>query len=333
MGHFRRRRFLVAGLAGFTASLTHSQQSVRQFRVGALLPFPLSTGQGHLRVLRERMATHGFVQGKNLDFDFREVGNSRARAKESAIDLVKSKVDVVFSISTIATLGAQDATQSVPIVFSWVGDPVFSGIVKEYRRPGGNTTGVSNRFFELFVKRVELVRQLVPSARKAVMLAGLFDSTLDAAMNRAEPAASQLGLKLVRQEASSARGFLWKEALADAATSGADAVVVVTPFDQFGLMKPAAEVAQKAKELRIPVIYSDLPTVELGGLISYSYDASEEIRRGADHLARVLKGALPATLAIDQASRFELAINMRTANETNFKVPRSVLARADRVLG
>jgi putative ABC transport system substrate-binding protein len=298
-----------------------------------LLPFSLSTGQGYLRVLRERLATHGFVQGKNLEFDFREVSNSRARAKQSALELIKSNVDAIFSISTIATLGAQDASQSVPIVFSWVGDPVFSGIVKEYRRPGGNTTGVSNRFFELFVKRVELVRHLVPSAANVVMLAGVFDSTLNAAMTRAEPAASQLGLKLVRQEAGSARGFLWKEALADAAMTGADAIVVATPFDQFGLMKPAAEVVQKAKELRMPVIYSDLPTVELGGLISYSYDASEEIRRGADHLARVLKGASPATLAIDQASRFELAINIRTANETNFKIPRPLLVRADRVFG
>lgn len=329
MARLERRRFLLAGGALLIARRAAAQQSGRHYRVAILTPFGASSGEQYLRALRERLAAQGFVEGANLTLLSRSAGADRALAREHAVELARSNLDAIFSLSTILTLGAQDATKSVPIVFGWVADPVLSGIVADYRRPGGNTTGVTNRSFEVLAKRLELVREIFPDARRVVVLAGFFDSTLQAALKIAEPEAGRLGLKLERREAGR---FGWAEALAGVAASGADVAFVVTPFSMFGMKAQAQETVRTALEKRIPVVYWDRESVELGGLISYATNPVEDVRRGADLLARVLKGESPATLAVDQASRFELALNLKTAKALGLKIPQSVLVRADRVI-
>ncbi len=328
MGQPQRRRFLLAGGALLIASRAAAQQSGRHYRVALLTPFGAS-GDQYLRALRERLAAQGFVEGANLTLVSRSAGADRALARQHVADLVPSKLDAVFSLSTLLTLGAQDATKSVPIVFAWVADPVLSGIVTDYRRPGGNTTGVTNRYFEVLAKRLELVREILPGAKRVVVLAGFFDATLQAAMKIAEPEAERLGLKLERQEAGR---FGWAETLAEVATSGADVAFIVTPFALFGMKAQAQETVRVALEKRIPVVYSDRESVELGGLVSYVTNPVEDVRRGAELLARVLKGESPATLAVDQASRFELALNLKTAKALGLKIPHSVLLRADKII-
>ena len=328
MVRLERRRLVLAGAALLLAGHAVAQQPDRRYRVAVLTPFALPDGQPYLVALRERLAAQGFIEGANLTLVPRVAIADRARAKEYIVDLARSKLDAVFSLSTILTLGAQDATKSVPIVFSWVGDPALSGIVKDYRSPGGNTTGVTNRYFEVLAKRLELVREIFPDAKKVVVLAGFFDSTLQAAMEIAEPEAARLGLKLDRR----AVGGAWAHAIAQVAPSNAEVAFVVTPFSMFGLGKWAQETVRAALDKRVRVVYSDRESVELGGLVSYATNPVEDVRRGADILARVLKGESPATLAVDQASRFELALNLKTAKALGLTIPQSVLIRADRII-
>jgi len=328
MGLFRRRRFLVASGALIGAPLSRAQEPGRRYRVGVLVPFSVDFGKPFFDALRKRLADHGFVDGENLTLEPKPVSYSRSAARDQTTALIQSKADAIFALTTIATLGAQDATPSVPIIFSWVADPVASGIVRDYAMPGGNVTGVTNRYFELVVKRLELVRELVPDAKRAVVLAGYADSTVQTAMRLARPAVERLGLDVDQHAA----GIDWTGAIARAAASGAQAVVVVTPFSQFGMSAQAQETARAAIERRICVVYADSDTVVKGGLASYATNPLEDIRRGADYLARVLRGEAPGNLAVDQASRFEMVVNQKSAQAIGLQLPRSILARADRVI-
>ena len=328
MSRIGRRAFLLASSVLLAAPLARAQQRGRIYRVGTLFPFGPIGSERFIDALRERLAKHGFVEGGNLVIVASHTYWDRKEAERSAREHSARPVDAIFTLSTIAAQGAIDGTKSVPIVFAWVGDPVFSGIVKAYARPGGNATGVSNRFFELYVKRLELLRELVPSARRIAVVAGVFDATLEAAWKLAEPAVAKLGLEPIRVAA----GGRWGAAARDARSAGADVILVTTPFPHFGLHDEAKAFAEGAVNQRIPVVYSESDTVDAGGLASYGTNPLEDMRRGVDVLARVLKGESPTTLPVDQAARFELVINLKAAQAIGFKVPGTVLVRADRVI-
>ena len=323
-----RRRLLLAAGALSLSRFASAQQRGRGYRVGSLFPFGPEGGAHYLGALRASLAAHGFVAGRNLSIDARHSYWFRDRAARYAHEHAKNGADAIFALSTIAAQGAVDATKSVPIVFAWVGDPVFSGIVEAYARPGGNATGVANRFFELYEKRLELVRELVPDAKRVAVVAGVFDATLEAAWTRAAPTAAKLGLEPLRVAA----GGDWAGSVRNARGAGAEAILVTTPFPQFGLHTQAKTFVAAATEQRMPVVYTESDTVGAGGLASYGTDVLGDLRRGADVLARVLKGASPATLPVDQAARFELVVNLKAARAIGFAVPCSVLVRADRVI-
>ncbi|HEU0201615.1 MAG TPA: ABC transporter substrate binding protein, partial [Burkholderiaceae bacterium] len=202
----------------------------------------------------------------------------------------------------------------------------------DYRRPGGNATGVTNRYFELTVKRVELVRECMPAARRVALLPAKLsetgDTTFEIATRLAREAAARLGLELMSQDVL--RG--WTDGLRAAVEKGAQAAIVAVPFGPYGMRDRQREVIQQAIERQIPVVFSDRESVEAGGLMSYATNAIEDVRRGADYLARVLKGESPSTLPVDQAAVFELAVNVEAARRIGLSVPQSVLLRADRVV-
>jgi putative ABC transport system substrate-binding protein len=187
-------------------------------------------------------------------------------------------------------------------------------------------TGVSIRFFELAAKRLELVRELLPSAKRVAVASGVFDSVLEAAMVFVQRASEQLGLELVRVEGPLAH------AIRASTKTGAHAVSLMAPFAVLGQLSTAAEVVRHSIEQRIPAIFPDVESVELGGLMSYATNLSDDLRRGADLLARVLRGERPGDLPIDQSSRFELAVNLKTARAMSLAIPQSLLVRADRVI-
>jgi putative ABC transport system substrate-binding protein len=335
----KRRALLVGGAASAALAATRAlaQQPGRSYRIGVLIPMVKDAGEKYLLVLRDQLARHGFVEGRNLRIDAQFVAYGTRPNLEAARELVALKPDAIFACSTLIAQAAKAATSSIPIVFAWVADPVVSGIVSDYARPGGAVTGVSNRFFELAAKRLDLVRELLPGAKRVVVMSGVFDSVLEAAMVFAEQAAKKLGFELVRVatqcplDSPTCRGA-WGEAMRDTAKSGANAVLVVTPFAILGWSDLAREVVRQSITHRLPAIYSETETVGLGGLMSYATNLSGDLRRGADLLARVLRGQRPAELPVDQAARFELAINLKTARAIGLTIPQSLLVRADRVI-
>lgn len=282
--------------------------------------------QRYRTALREQLATSGFVEGLNLKIDARGAAEIFHQDRDIVREFVAAKSDAIFTCLTAGTQAAQAATKSVPIVFAWVADPVASGIVKSYAKPGGNITGVTDRFGELLVKRLELVRELLPRAKRVAVVGSIVRPLYEALSPPLRKAAGQLGFDLLEISFKAE----WVAAIDSAAKAGAEAVL---PFASFADQSVSGErVVQYTNEHRVPTIFADAETVERGGLISYGTNLVDDVRRGADLLARVLKGAKPADLPVDQAARFELVVNLKTAREMGLTIPPAILLRADRVI-
>ena len=326
----RRRTVVLGGAASamLAAVPVRAQQPRRTYRVGILSPLAGLAAGPYLTAFREQMAKHGLVEGRNLSIDVRSPELGHVHGVAAAKELLALKPDALLPCGTALTKAAQSAAASVPIVFTWVADPVFSGIVKDLSRPGGNTTGVTNRNFEMAGKRLEILRELLPSARRVAMVYGVYDSLLEVTLGFAQTAARTLKLELVRVET----GVAWQTAIRSVRQARADAMVLLTPFAFFGMRLTMEGFVRDAAEQRIPAIYPEIETVEAGGLISYASNLADDMRRGADRLVRVLRGEHPGDLAVDQASRFELAINLKTSRAIGLKIPQSLLIRADRVI-
>lgn len=325
----KRRALLKGGAAGaaLAALPVIAQQPARQYRIGVISPFSALT-DANQAALREQLAKHGFAQGRNLTIHMRHADAGREPAGAVARELVALKPDAILVLTSQMAAGAMAATASIPIVFAWVADPVRTGLVKDLARPGGNITGATNRFFELAAKRVELLRELLPRAKRIAAVAGYFDAILEIAMQSAQTAADRLQFEVIRVSG----GMHWERVMPAAAEARVQAAMVMTPFSVFGMTSSAAAVVRGAMEQRLPAVYSDVESVQLGGLLSYATSLSDDIRRGADLLARILKGESPAALPVDQAARFELGLNLRTARALALTIPQSILARADRVI-
>lgn len=327
----RRRTILLGGAAGAVLAATgvRAQQPRRDHRIGVLLPIAGLAAAPHMSALREQLAKHGFVEGQNLSIDI-QIPEFGARPAAVAVrELIDRKPDAMLVLGTQLAQAAVAATDAIPMVFAWVGDPLASGILKDLARPDRNVTGVTSRFFELAAKRVELVRELLPTARRLAMASNYFDSTLETAMQYAQRAAEQLGIELVRVEV----GGSWSNGIQASMKTGAQAVLVMTPFAFFGMQLAAEEVVRDSLEHRFPAVFSNVETVDMGGLISYATRLTDDLRRGAALLARLLRGEKPRDLPVDQAARFELAINLKTARAIGLTIPPSLLVRADRVVG
>ena len=322
----RRRDLVLASSALLAAPFARAQQPGRIYRIGALFAGGAAAMQLYRSALKERLALHGFVEGRNLQIDARGATAIFHEDREAVREMVTAKADAIFTCLDRVTEAAQAATQSVPIVFAWVADPVTTGFVKSYSRPGGNVTGVTNRFGELALKRLELVRELLPKATRAAVIGRhLPDSLYEVVAPHLRRAAAQLSFDLI--EFSTVQ---WVPGLDRAVKAGAEAVLLFGSF--VGQMVSADQVIEYANQHRIPAVFAETETVERGGLISYGTNLVDDIRRAGDLLARVLRGARPADLPIDQAARFELAVNLKAAQTIGLKVPTSIVVRADRVI-
>lgn len=323
----RRRRLLVAACAMLASPRAGAQKPSRDYRIGALLAS--GPGMEHYRdALRERLAGHGFVEGKNLRIDARGSSGTFFDDREYVRAMVAAKVDAIFTFSLRSTAAAMAASKSVPIVFVWIPDPVVSGIVRSYARPGGNTTGVSSRFGELLHKRLELVRELLPNARRVAVFGQTYTDEFAAIAPELRKTAAQLQIELLELVTADRTG--WDSSLNRALNLRAEALV---PFAWFADSPVTGSmVVEIANRNRIAAVFADAESVERGGLISLGTNLVDDVRRGADMLARVLKGAKPTDLPVDQAARFELVVNLKTAKAIGLAVPQSVLLRADRVI-
>ena len=323
----KRREILLAWAAGslLPAAQAFAQQPSRKYRIVVFSPVPSLESARYWSALRERLAAHGFIDGKNLNIVVSPTGGYDKLIEEQ----IALKPDAIFALTTRITERALMRTRSVPIVFAWVSDPVMSGLVKNFARPGGNATGVSNRFVELAVKRLEFLRELLPSAKRVAITGAMFLPEIEAAVARLREVSRQLGFTLMEVNAAfDTRVSATERAIKD----GAEAVLPLSVCSLFGERATGEQVVRLTVEQRVPAIFAESEMVEAGCLMSFGNNLLEDVRRATDMLAMVLRGAKPAEIPVDQASRFELAVTLKTARTMGIRIPPSILVRADRVI-
>jgi len=322
----RRRRLLVLG--GALAALpAFGQQKVP--RIGYLLLAPISDSpsrerQAFLDGLREL----GYVPGRNVELIYRSAESEPEFLDEVCQDLLRQKVDVIVVSGAIATLAAKRATRSVPIVIQAVGDPVGIGAVRSLSRPEGNVTGISFISSELAGKRVELIRELVPAAKQVAVLWDKRNANARAEAEATQEAARHLGLA----SAPLALGSDAELRLAFERLRSRRPHALYVSFEGGLVASNRSSIAQFGLSERIPVVSGWSFLTEAGGLASYAPDIPSMFRRSASYVDRLLKGARPADLPIEQASTIELVVNARSARALGLKIPPAILARADRVI-
>jgi len=319
-----RRRKAVALLVALGAlpRLGVAQAPARTYRVGVLFSGGSDTTKPHREAVREQLARHGFVEGRNLQMTWRGGSGIRQDDREAAQELVAARPDAILTSSSAMTQAAQWATRSVPIVFMHVSDPIADGIVKTYARPGGTTTGVATHHRELLAKRFELLRELLPTAKRVALVApySLVDPSYLASAATISEVSARLGFEVREVKMSLLR---------EAEAMKPEAMVI---FTTLGQRLTTMNLIDAANRLRIPSLFPDAESVELGGLMSYGTDPIDDTRLGADLLARVLNGAQPGNVPVHQNSRFVLAINLKSARTLGISVPLSLLQRADQVI-
>jgi putative ABC transport system substrate-binding protein len=291
------------------------------FRIGILADGPLQEMEG----LREGLRDLGYVAGVNVNIDHRWAHGRRSQYQVLAAELVKSGVDVIVTWGTPATLGAQAVTTDIPIVTAAVGDPLGSGIVRSLARPGGNTTGFASMTSPLFEKRVELLREIVPGASRVSFLFRAANLNTLISIKHAQTVAETLGVSVnpIEIEEDVEIG------LSAIAREHPDAVLISA--DPYLRLNGARIIAFMA-ERRLPAVYASADHVAGGGLVSLGVSYHDLFRRAAGYVDRILKGANPGDLPVQQAERFQLAINLKTARALGITFPPTLLARADEVI-
>ncbi len=328
----QRRDFLLAVGALLAVPLAaKAQQAAKTARIGYLSPNAAAVNPRLVEAFRQGLGDLGYVEGRNLLIEFRSAEGKSERLPALATELVALKVDVIVSGGgTLAALAAQQATRTLPIVIVAVGDPVTSGLVTSLARPGANVTGLSLLFPELVSKCLELLKQAVPGVSRVAVLSqpgAVPERTEKDILKGAEVAARALGMQLQVVEARGAEDFDSAFAQMTNARMGA-LTVLSTPVFQ----SERKRLVNLAAKNRLPTVFSFREYVDAGGLISYGPDLADMHRRSATYVDRILKGAKPGDLPVEQPTKFELVINLRTAKQLGLTIPQSVLARADEVI-
>jgi putative ABC transport system substrate-binding protein len=270
---------------------------------------------------------HGWVPGRNLLIEYRFADDKPDRLAALVQDLVRLKLDAIFVPTRPALPAVRTATTTIPIVFVSLGDPVAEGWVASLARPGGNLTGVAGLSPDLAGKRLELLRELAPSLSKVAVLWNPANSAEELAVKVTETAARSLGMSLIVEHAGSPGEF--RRAIAAIAQSDAKSIVVL-PDPMF--LANREQLVALIRQSRLPAIYMETGFVAAGGLISYGPNFTELFRRAAAYVDKILKGAKPGDLPVEQPTKFELVINLKTAKALGIEVPPTLLARADQVI-
>jgi putative tryptophan/tyrosine transport system substrate-binding protein len=302
-------------------------QPAKVFKIGYLSAIS-DSGQGGAReaILRE-LETRGYLAGKTLVFESRHANNKLDRLPTLADELVGLKVDLLLASSNPAALAAKNATKTIPIVFLGAGDPVALGLVESIARPGGNITGVTSIGAVLAGKRLELLKETVPKLSRVGVLWNPKDAASIQQWKESQSSARELGFQLHSMEVSSVDKY--ERAFQEAMKARSTALAVTQHTMAVGNQKQIVELAAKN---RLPAIYPREDFVDSGGLMSYGADRAEPYRRAAYYIDRILKGAKPADLPVEQPTKFELVINLKTAKALGLTIPPIVLMRAERVI-
>ena len=306
-----------------------AQQAGRIPRVGVLAT--RTAGDARLEGLLQGLRELGYVEGRNLLVEYRDAEGKTERFPALAAELVSLKCDVIVTTGgTLAAQAAKQATTTLPIVFASVGDAVAEGLVTSLARPGGNVTGLTVAATELVSKSLEVIKQAVPGVKRVAILFkpdAMPDSAKKERLKAADVAARALGLRLQIVEARGAEDF--DRAFSDMTRARADALAV--PATQVFNLERRRLVNLAAKN-RLPAVYPNRDFVDAGGLMSYGPNLADMARRAASYVDKILKGAKPADLPVEQPTRFELVINLKTAKALGLTIPQSLLQRADQVI-
>jgi putative ABC transport system substrate-binding protein len=326
--HLDRRAFLGAVAALAAPSAVFAQPARKVYRIGVLLTAAASQLEHSNKALDEGLRDLGYVVGRDLVIERRFADGQPERLPGLAAELVGLKVDVIVTGSNPVIAAVKQATTTIPIVMGVSRDPVGAGFIASLARPGGNITGLANDPApEILAKNLELLKEAVPRVSRVALLWSPFPSGADSYRNVVEHAARQLGLAF---RSMAVRGQQELDgAFAAMARERIDGLVVLQdPL----LLSARAQVVRLVAQHRLPAVYAQSEFVNSGGLMSYGVNIAEQFRRAAVYVDRILKGAKPAELAVEQPTRFELAINLKTARALGLTMPRSVLARADHVI-
>lgn len=323
-----RRDAVLAILAlGAVPLSAEAQPTGAVYRIGFLGPGLPSTTKAQVEGLRQGLRELGYVEGKNFILDFRWGEGRNDRLAELATELVRANVQVIVTAGEPSIRAARQATTTIPIVMGAVGDPVGAGFAKSLARPGGNITGVSNLAVEMPGKWLELLREAVPRLSYVAVLWSPANPTHHVFWKQAQAAARTMGLKTLGIEFNSPDDF--EKGFTTMALQRVDGLLVlpdpVTSSNR-------ARLAELVAKIRLPGIALFRESAEAGFLLSYGVSTFENHRRAAVYVDKLLKGAKPDDLPIEQATKFELVINLKTAKSLGLTIPLSLLARADDVI-
>ena len=321
--HIRRRELVIAlGSAALAWPLVAGAQQSKMPTVGALVigsPNP----EQFWREFRQGLGDLGYVEGQNIRFEFRSAEGHLDRLPELAAELVRLKVDVIITWFTPTAHAAKGATREIPIVMAETGDPVGTGLVDSLRRPGGNVTGIASVAAELAGKSVQLIRDMLPSARRVTALANAIDPFSKPFLEQIKLGGEATGTTINPVAVSNSKEF--ETAFAEMEKNRPDAVIVQPSL-------PSKRAAELAVKHRVPAVSVPRWFAEEGGLMSYSPRYIDLFRKAAVYVDKILKGTPPADLPVEQPTRFDLVINLRTAKALGLEIPPTLLSRADEVI-
>ncbi len=321
-----RRKIIIALGASALASPFTGYAQTKVWRIGVLGPESAAATSERFESIRAGLRDLGYLENKNIVFEFRYADSKYERLPSLAADLVRTNIDVLAAFGTPAAKAAKQATATIPIVMVSVGDPVATGLVTSLARPGGNATGIAILGPELMLKRIELIHEMYPRVKQVAMLVNAGNPSNVNTYKIAASAAKSLKIDLQKYDVRNLDEI--KSAFATMAKRGVGAVVF--PQDQL-LNANYASIALLAEKQRLP---SSGPAefATAGGLIGLGALNSEIYRRAATYIDKILKGAKPGDIPVEQPTTFELVINMKTAKALGIKIPNSILVRANKVI-
>jgi len=318
---------IVAIALSVAASPAPAQQATKVPRIAYVWMFGQGPSAPYADAYRERMAELGYVEGKTMQSEYIDAGGSGPKLDAIMERLVRDKVDIIVAMCTPEALSAKKFTSTIPIVVAATGDPVKAGLAQSMSHPGGNVTGVSAMSLPLSAKRVDLLKQTFPKLTQTTVLWNPSRPDNTPEVKTMQEAAARVGLKFQSDEVRSRDELTVK---LDAI--GWDGTQSLLNSGDSLLASEARVIAERANKLKIPALFEDRYFVEMGGLMSYGPDMRQLHRRAADYVDKILKGAKPGDLAIEQPTKFELVISKKAAKALGVTIPATVLLQADEVI-
>src|SRR5262245_7031565 len=323
----RRREFIGSLGAGMVCSLTTRAQQTKIHRIGLLTRKTDASVSTQINALRDGLRDLGWVEGKNISIEHRDAEGQADRLGVLATELVRINVDLIVTVDTPPTQAAKQATSTIPIVVAVSADPVGAGLVSSLSRPGGNVTGLALLAPETDLKALEFLKETIPRTNRVVMIVDPKNQGMMLRLKAVQNGVPKLSIELKSMPALSSNELVG--ALTIAAKERPDALFVLSPI--YAAYRD--EIMEFAAKSKVPILFDTNGLAsEAGALLSYGADISDLFRRAATFVDKILKGAKPADLPVEQPTKFELVINLKTAKSLGLTVPQSILLRADAVI-